>query len=96
MSKLDGTFKMPAFAGAAEVEVTDLQSSIFNAPAPGTATAAAKDSALPSRPQVADKPAERVDTPEGRGQKRPRDEDEVSEEESDGDVAMEEDSDDED
>ncbi|MBE3041241.1 hypothetical protein IMZ48_01370 [Candidatus Bathyarchaeota archaeon] len=88
MSKLDGTFKMPSTsAGAAEVEVTDLQSSIFNAPAPGTA-AAPKTSALPARPQTADKAGEKAGTPEGRGQKRPREEEE--EEESDGDVAMEE------
>lgn len=83
MSKLDGTFKMPSTAGAAQVEVTDLQSSIFNAPAPGTA-AAGKTSTLPARPQA----VENAGTPEGRGQKRPREEEE--EEESDGDVAMEE------
>lgn len=88
MSKLDGTFKMPnTSAGAAEVEVTDLQSSIFNAPAPGTA-AAAKASGLPAKPQAVDKAAEEAGTPESRGLKRPREEEE--EEESDGDVAMEE------
>lgn len=88
MSKLDGTFKMPSTsAGAAQVEVTDLQSSIFNAPAPGTA-AAGKMSTLPARPQAGEKAEERARTPEGRGQKRQREEE--SEEESDGDVAMEE------
>jgi U2 small nuclear ribonucleoprotein B'' len=93
VSKLDGTFKMPTSTGAAEVEVTDLQSSIFNAPAPGTA-AASRTSALPARPSAADSAEEKEGSSEGRGQKRPRDEE--SEEESDGDVAMEEDSDDED
>lgn len=88
MAKLDGTFKMPSTsAGAAQVEVTDLQSSIFNAPAPGTA-AAGKTSTLPARPQAVDKAEDRADTPESRGQKRQREEE--SEEESDGDVAMEE------
>lgn len=84
---------MPSASGAAEVEVTDLQSSIFNAPAPGTA-AAAKAAALPPKPPTAEKAVERGETPEGRGQKRPRDEEE-SEESEDSDVAMEEDSDDE-
>lgn len=87
MAKLDGTFKMPT-AGAAEVEVTDLQSSIFNAPAPGTA-AAAKTPGIPARPQAVDQAAEEAGTPESRGLKRPREEEE-EEEESDGDVAMEE------
>lgn len=73
-------------AGAAQVEVTDLQSSIFNAPAPGTA-AAGKTSTLPARPQAVDKVEERSGTPESRGQKRQREEES---EESDGDVAMEE------
>lgn len=86
MAKLDGTFKMPT-SGAAEVEVTDLQSSIFNAPAPGTA-AAAKTPGIPARPQAVDQAAEEAGTPESRGLKRPREEEE--EEESDGDVAMEE------
>ncbi|PKS06439.1 hypothetical protein jhhlp_007187 [Lomentospora prolificans] len=92
VSKLDGTFKMPSASGAAEVEVTDLQNSIFNAPAPGTA-AAAKASALPPKPPAVERATERADTPESRGQKRPR-EDEESEDD-DSDVAMEEDSDDE-
>ncbi|SPN96878.1 related to small nuclear ribonucleoprotein U2B [Cephalotrichum gorgonifer] len=88
VSKLDGTFKLP-MSGATDVEVTDLQSSIFNAPAPGTA-AAAKAPAVPAR-QVLDRAAERDGTPDSRGQKRAREEE--SEEESDSDVAMEEDSD---
>lgn len=93
MSKLDGTFKMSSASGAAEVEVTDLQNSIFNAPAPGTA-AAAKASALPPKPPAIERTTERADTPESRGQKRPRDDEEESEDD-DSDVAMEEDSDDE-
>lgn len=77
-------------SGAAEVEVTDLQSSIFNAPAPGTA-AATKAPGLPAKPQAVDKAVEEAGTPESRGLKRPREEEEEEEEEeSDGDVAMEE------
>jgi hypothetical protein len=82
--------------GAAEVERTDLQQSIFNAPAPGSAAAIALKSTtgFPPKPQAVDQVAEEANTPESRGTKRPRYE--SSEEESDdGDVAMEEDSDDE-
>jgi len=81
--------------GAAEVEVTDLQKSIFNAPPPGSAAATApKATSLPPKPQAVEQIAEEANTPESRGTKRPRYE--SSEEESDdGDVAMEEDSDDE-
>lgn len=75
--------------GATSVEVTQLQQSIFNAPAPGTTT---------SPTTGATKPAAGVDhemkdaaSPESRGQKRQRDEEE---EDDDSDVAMEEDSDD--
>ncbi|KAM0329940.1 hypothetical protein ACHAQA_004107 [Verticillium albo-atrum] len=81
VARLDPDFKLPN-TGAAKVEVTSLQQSIFNAPAPGTAAA---------------KPAPGTDTQMedarsegGRGQKRTRDQ----EEEDDSDVAMEEDSDD--
>ncbi|UZP32917.1 hypothetical protein NXS19_000733 [Fusarium pseudograminearum] len=40
VAKLDGTFKIPSMnAGAANVEQTELQQSIFNAPPPGSAPA---------------------------------------------------------
>lgn len=95
VAKLDGTFKMPT--AAAQVEITDLQQSIFNAPLPGSA--APGTSALPPGPNSlptkltggADHVMNDAATPESRGTKRPRDEED--EEESDSDVAMEEDSD---
>ncbi|KAG5928939.1 hypothetical protein E4U42_007644 [Claviceps africana] len=90
VAKLDGTFKMPSTSGAAVVEQTSLQQSIFNAPPPGSAT---------SKPPTS---ADQVMTdagstaPESRGQKRRREEeDDGNEEDSEGDVAMEEDSDEE-
>ncbi|KAL7912014.1 hypothetical protein GGI35DRAFT_304101 [Trichoderma velutinum] len=85
VAKLDGTFKIPTTtAGAATVEQTELQQSIFNAPLPGTA---------PEKPTVpAASQAAKIAEDENRGQKRTRDEEE---EESEEDVAMEEDSDDE-
>jgi len=87
VSKLDGSFKLPT--AAANVEVTDLQQRIFNAPVPGSAAAT---SGLPLKPpSTADQAKTDAATPDGRGQKRGRDE----EEEEDSDVAMEEDSDDE-
>jgi len=90
VAKLDGTFKIPNTAGAAAVEQTELQQSIFNAPPPGTAQAPAPAAA--SRPApAADQPMTDANGADNRGQKRTRD----SEDESDEDVAMEEDSDDE-
>ncbi|KAG5951999.1 hypothetical protein E4U57_006457 [Claviceps arundinis] len=91
VAKLDGTFKMPNSSGAAIVEQTSLQQSIFNAPRPGT---------TPSKPPpAADSPDDQVmtdaATPEKRGQKRTREENDDDGEDSEGDVAMEEDSDDE-
>ncbi|KAK4158482.1 hypothetical protein C8A00DRAFT_39200 [Chaetomidium leptoderma] len=92
IAKLDGTFKIPAAATAARVEVTDLQQSIFNAPVPGAPSAAP---GLPSKPPGADHVMTDAGTPESRGVKRPREDEEEEEEESDEDVAMEEESDDE-
>ncbi|KAK5663377.1 hypothetical protein OQA88_3805 [Cercophora sp. LCS_1] len=91
IAKLDGTFKIPT--SAAQVEVSDLQQSIFNAPVPGgTSTVPPAPHGLPAKPPgPADHVMKDAGTPESRGTKRPRDE----EEESDSDVAMEEDSDDE-
>lgn len=90
MAKLDGTFKIPNVAGATNVEQTELQQSIFNAPPPGSAPAPTPGSGLPAKPAAsADHVMEDADTPGGRGQKRTRDD-----EDSDSDVAMEEDSDD--
>lgn len=89
VAKLDGTFKIPSMnAGAANVEQTELQQSIFNAPPPGAAPA--PGSGLPPKPTAnTDQVMEDAATPGDRGQKRTRDEDD-----SDSDVAMEEDSDD--
>ena len=84
VAKLDGTFKMPGTAGAANVEQTELQQSIFNAPPPGGASAAPKTAA-------GDHVMRDAGTPDSRGQKRTRDDED---DDSEGDVAMEEDSDD--
>ncbi|KAI5864995.1 RNA-binding domain-containing protein [Durotheca rogersii] len=104
IAKLDGTYKLPGSA-AANVEMTETQQSIFNAPAPGSsvtaaATTSSTTTATPLLPNLPVKPLQAPDrapagakSPDTRGQKRPRDEEE--EEESDEDVAMEEDSDDE-
>jgi hypothetical protein len=96
VAKLDGTFKIPAASSAARVEVTDLQQSIFNAPVPGQSTTGAPSAppGLPSKPAGADHAMTDAGTPESRGVKRPR-EDEDAEDESDQDVEMEEESDDE-
>ncbi|KAH7329104.1 hypothetical protein B0I35DRAFT_473735 [Stachybotrys elegans] len=91
VAKLDGTFKIPSMAsGAATVEQTELQQSIFNAPAPGS-TAASGPGLPPKLPAGGDQVMKDADV-DARGQKRTRDEEE---EDSDSDVAMEEDSDDE-
>ncbi|KAK3393026.1 hypothetical protein B0H63DRAFT_7347 [Podospora didyma] len=96
IAKLDGSFKPPAASIAAHVEVTDLQQSIFNAPVPGAPTAATTQSGLlPSKPQGSDQVMADAASPDTRGTKRARDEKEDESEESDSDVAMEEDSDDE-
>lgn len=75
---------MPNVSGAAAVEQTSLQQSIFNAPPGGTATTKSTASA--------DQVMKDADAQEKRGQKRARDED--GDDDSEGDVAMEEDSDD--
>ncbi|KAF2973008.1 hypothetical protein GQX73_g491 [Xylaria multiplex] len=95
IAKLDGTYKLPGTA-AANVEMTEIQQSIFNAPAPtsSTTSAAPTSHGLPAKPpQAVNFPVANAPSPDTRGQKRSRDEEE--EEESDEDVAMEEDSDDE-
>lgn len=89
IAKLDGTFKIPT--AAADVKVTDLQQQIFNAPVPGTASASAPSN-LPPKPPTGGDQVMADAGPSDRGTKRVR-EDEP--EESDSDVAMEEDSDDE-
>lgn len=91
IARLDGTFKIPT--SAAQVEVTDLQQTIFNAPVPGAAAPPAPHG-LPSKPPGVDHAMADASTPDSRGVKRLREEKE-EEEESDSDVAMEEDSDDE-
>ncbi|KAI5920785.1 hypothetical protein F4810DRAFT_398712 [Camillea tinctor] len=95
VAKLDGTYKLPGTAPA-NIEMTETQQSIFNAPAPGlsTASSASATHGLPSKPpQTSDRSMTDASSADARGQKRPRDEEE--EEDSDEDVAMEEDSDDE-
>ncbi|KAI2621062.1 RNA-binding domain-containing protein [Hypoxylon sp. NC1633] len=111
IAKLDGTYKLPGSAAATNIEMTEAQQSIFNAPAPGTSTAA--PGATPSLPvttahnglstnptQNSGRVVADAKSPDTRGQKRPRDEEEEEDDddhddESDEDVAMEEDSDDE-
>lgn len=88
---------MPGSA-AANVEMTEVQQSIFNAPAPtsSAASAAPTSHSLPAKPpQATNVPVANAQSPDNRGQKRPRDEEEEEADESDEDVAMEEDSDDE-
>ncbi|KAL7925138.1 hypothetical protein ACQKWADRAFT_310722 [Trichoderma austrokoningii] len=85
VAKLDGTFKIPTTTGATVVEQTELQQSIFNAPPPGSAFA------KPTVPAATQAP-KNDEADDNRGQKRTRDEED---EDSEGDVAMEEDSDDE-
>lgn len=75
-------------SGAAGVEQTELQQSIFNAPQPG-----APSTTGGTKPGAADHVMRDAGTPESRGHKRTRDEEE-EEDDSEGDVAMEEDSDD--
>ncbi|KAI0526110.1 hypothetical protein F5B22DRAFT_642270 [Xylaria bambusicola] len=97
IAKLDGTYKLPGSA-AANVEMTEVQQSIFNAPAPtsASATTAPTSHSLPAKPpQATNVPAVNAPSPDTRGQKRPRDEEEEEGDDSDEDVAMEEDSDDE-
>lgn len=97
IAKLDGTFRIPTASTAAQVEVTDLQQSIFNAPVPGAPPAGRSLPGLPAKPPGADHLMADAGTPESRGVKRPREEEEqaAAEEESDSDVAMEEESDEE-
>lgn len=83
---------MPTMSsGPAAAEQTDLQRSIFDAPAAGGAST---DGATAKQATGAGQAAKGAEPVESRGQKRPRDEEE-EEEDSDEDVAMEEDSDDE-
>ncbi|KAI0138370.1 hypothetical protein GGR57DRAFT_69982 [Xylariaceae sp. FL1272] len=100
VAKLDGTYKLAASGGAtANVEMSEIQQSIFNAPAPSSSTTApAALHGLPARPPQPFKPsAAQAPSPDARGQKRQRDEEEEGEgqDDSDEDVAMEEESDDE-
>ncbi|RDA85755.1 hypothetical protein CP532_4567 [Ophiocordyceps camponoti-leonardi (nom. inval.)] len=82
VAKLDGTFKVTGTSkGATNVEQTDLQKSIFDAPLPGSVPVT----------KPADQLMTDADAAGNRGQKRAREEADDSEE----DVAMEEDSDDE-
>ncbi|TQN73783.1 U2 small nuclear ribonucleoprotein B [Colletotrichum shisoi] len=92
VAKLDGTYKVPnSTAGASSTEVTDLQKSIFNAPAPGTASGSAAPGSAAAKPSASgDQPMGDAQASDARGQKRTRDE----EDDEDSDVAMEEDSDD--
>ncbi|OAA59013.1 RNA-binding domain containing protein [Niveomyces insectorum RCEF 264] len=105
IARLDGTFKLPT--AAQNVEVTDLQQSIFNAPVPGSAaatTGGAAGTVAPGSIQPQTTAANGAASPTGkdaaaaaasaRGQKRTRDEEEEEEDEDeDSDVAMEEESD---
>ncbi|KAJ5032570.1 uncharacterized protein L3040_009170 [Drepanopeziza brunnea f. sp. 'multigermtubi'] len=98
IAKLDGTFRMPS-AAAGEVTSTELQRSVFDGP-PAGSSAPVTGGALkpPSAAQGVDQTMEdaRSPTTSVAGQKRRRDEDSEPEEDSDGDVAMDEDSGDDD
>ena len=87
---------MPS-AAAGEVTATELQQSIFNAPPSSTATIVPPHSGslkpLPNTDHAMEDA--RSPTTSVAGQKRRRDEEEEVDEDSEGDVAMEEDSDDE-
>ncbi|KAK0667576.1 putative U1 small nuclear ribonucleoprotein A [Cercophora samala] len=96
IAKLDGTFKPPAASTAAQVEVTDLQQSIFNAPLPGASTNV-PSRGLPPKPSASDHAMPDASA-ETRGTKRPREEEEKKQEEesdSDAEMELEDDSDDE-
>ncbi len=98
IAKLDGTFRMPS-AAAGEVTSTELQRSIFDAP-PATSTAPVPATGGTLKPPTAigtDQAMEdaRSPTTSVAGQKRRRDEESEPDEDSEGDVAMDEDSDDE-
>lgn len=102
LSKLDGTFKLEAPAG--EVTATELQQSIFSGPpsAAMSSTLPPAPASLPPVPGTLKPPGTdhvmedaRSPTTSVAGQKRSREEDEEADEDSEGDVAMEEDSDDE-
>lgn len=107
IAKLDGTFHKPA-AAAGEVTATALQQSIFNAPpsaaftnsapgtAPGTAKAPGTDTLKPPPGIAKDVAMEDAKSPatSNAGEKRKREVDDEAGD-SDSDVAMEEESDDE-
>jgi len=94
IAKLDGTFRMPA-AAAGAVTATELQQSIFNAPPSATASVNATAQVSGTLKPPTDHAMEdaRSPTTSVAGQKRPRDEEDEPEEDSEGDVAMDEDSD---
>lgn len=84
---------MPA-AAAGVVTATELQQSIFNAPPSASASVNTAQASGTLKPP-ADHTMEdaRSPTTSVAGQKRPRDEEDEPEEDSEGDVAMDEDSD---
>ena len=86
-------------APAGEVTATELQQSIFNGPPSAAMSTSASLPPIPGtlKPPGTDLAMEdaRSPTTSVAGQKRRRDEEEEADEDSEGDVAMEEDSDDE-
>ena len=99
IARLDGTFRMPA-AAAGAVVATELQQSIFNAPPSAAISTALAQSTGTLKPPAPDGDHAMEDTRSPTtsvaGQKRRRDEEnDEPEEDSEGDVAMDEDSDDE-
>jgi len=87
---------MPS-AAAGAVTSTELQQSIFNAPPSSVTTTTTQAPSALKLPAAADYAMEDARSPATSvaGQKRRRDEEDEPEEDSEGDVAMEEDSDDE-
>jgi U2 small nuclear ribonucleoprotein B'' len=97
IAKLDGTFHKPA-AAAGAVTATELQQSIFNAPPSALSGSTTAQATLKPPGASEDQAMEdaRSPTVSLAGQKRRRDDEEEADEDGDseGDAAMEEDSDD--
>ncbi|KAK2626526.1 hypothetical protein QTJ16_003701 [Diplocarpon rosae] len=95
IAKLDGTFRMPS-AAAGDVTSTELQKSVFDGPPAASSATVIGGTLKPPTAPGTDQPMEdaRSPTTSAAGQKRRRDEESEPEEDSEGDVAMDEDSDD--
>ncbi|PBP27221.1 RNA recognition domain-containing protein [Diplocarpon rosae] len=95
IAKLDGSFRVPS-AAAGDVISTELQKSVFDGPPAASSAIVVGGTLKPPTAPGTDQPMEdaRSPTTSVAGQKRRRDEESEPEEDSEGDVAMDEDSDD--